>query len=108
MGAILQAMADRIGDTSTLIVAVLAFGIGAALVALAIKGLTVVVGHMRAGIYRSWWLAAAGAAAALLGWQLLGSSHHGTPSDAQAQPGLSRVPVHTGVVERKPFPIVLN
>ena len=109
MGAILQSMADRIGDTSTLLIAVLAFGVAAALAALAIKGCMALFGHMRISKSHTWWLAGGAAAVAYLGWQLLagGASQHGAPIDAQAH-GASRVPVHTGIVERKPFPIVLN
>jgi membrane fusion protein, multidrug efflux system len=106
MGAILQTVADRIGDFSTLIVAVLGFGIAAALLALTIKGSMSILGQVRAGLSRTWWLVAGSAVVAYLGWQLLAAPpQRGAPSDAQAQ--TNHVPVHTAVVERKPFPVVL-
>jgi multidrug efflux system membrane fusion protein len=110
MGAMFQALADRIGDTSTLLIIALVFGAAAALVTLAIKGGMSIVNQMRAGVSRTWLLTVGGAAAvAYLGWQLLGGgSHHAAPTEAQAQSRLSRVPVHTAIVERRPFAVVLN
>jgi multidrug efflux system membrane fusion protein len=108
MGALFQAIADRIGDTATLVVAALAFGAAAALATLVLKAGIGVLRGARAT--RQWLLAAAGAALiGYLGWQLLsGRTRERAPLDAQAHNHPSRVPVHTALVERKPFPVVLN
>jgi multidrug efflux system membrane fusion protein len=110
MGTLLQALADRIGDTPTLLIVAMAFGAAAALATLAIKGGMSIVGRMRVAVSRTWLLTVGGAAAvAYIGWQVLGGgSHHAAPTEAQAQSRLSQVPVHTAVVERKPFSVVLH
>jgi membrane fusion protein, multidrug efflux system len=106
MGAIFQTIADRIGDTSTLLLAVLFFGAVAALVALAIKGLSQILQQLRAAGTFTWVLAAViGAVGAYIGWQDL---MRGPAGAARTQSGPSRIPVHTTRVERKPFPVVLN
>jgi membrane fusion protein, multidrug efflux system len=106
MGAIFQTIADRIGDTSTLLLAVLFFGIVASLVALAIKGLGQVLQHLKQGGTFTWVLAAAiGAVGVYVGWQEL---MRGPSGAGRVQTGPSRVPVHTALVERKAFPVVLN
>ena len=106
MGAIFQTIADRIGDTSTLLLAVLFFGAVASLVALAIKGLGQTLQHLKQAGTFTWVLAAAvGAVGIFIGWQEL---THGPSGAGRVQTGPSRVPVHTALVERKAFPIVLN
>src|SRR5262249_11096150 len=109
MGATFQAIADRIGDESTLILAALFFGVVACAVALVMKGASSVLDRFRVGGMRAWLLAAGVALiAAYTGWQGL----EGRPSHGRTQAGpqgeANRVPVHTALVGRKSFPVVLN
>src|SRR5262249_13229408 len=106
MGAIFQTIADRIGDTSTLLLAVLFFGAVAALVALAITGVAQILQQLRAASSFTWVLAATiGAVGVYIGWQDLMRRPSGA---ARSQSGPSGIPVHTARVEKKPFPVVLN
>jgi len=106
MGAIFQTIADRIGDTSTLLLAVLFFGAVASLVALAVKGLGQTLQHLKQAGTFTWVLAATiGAIGVYVGWQEL---MRGPSGAGRAQTGPSRVPVHSARVERKAFPVVLN
>jgi multidrug efflux system membrane fusion protein len=107
MGAIFQSIADRIGDTGTLLLAVLFFGAVAGLVALAIKGLAWFARLVKPSGTFAWVLAAALAAVAVyIGWHGIVTSTR--VAQGQTQSGPSRIPVHTTRVERKPFPVILN
>jgi multidrug efflux system membrane fusion protein len=105
MGTLFQAIADRVGDISTLLIAALLFGMAAAVAAVVVKGGISVLRSLHAR--RPLLLAAGGLLIALLGWQLLSPSPHTrAPLDAEARGRTSRVPVHTAVVEKKSFPVI--
>jgi multidrug efflux system membrane fusion protein len=106
MGTLFQGIADRIGDVSTLLIAALLFGMAAAVAAAVVKGGISVLRGLRAR--RPWLLAAGGLLIGVLAWQLLWPSRHASaPLDAEARGRASRVPVHTALVEKKSFPVIL-
>jgi multidrug efflux system membrane fusion protein len=105
MGTLFQAIADRVGDISTLLIAALLFGMAAAVAAVVVKGGISVLRSLHAR--RPLLLAAGGLLIALVGWQLRSPSPHtSAPLDAEARGRASRVPVHTALVERKSFPVI--
>jgi multidrug efflux system membrane fusion protein len=116
MGDAGQAIADRIGDPFTILVVALCFGLAAWLLGLGVRASSRVLNAITRtlGTSGKWLLTTVVViVAAYLGWQGLGGSHHSAPRAENGQTGVAQsaqspAPVHTAVVERKAFPIVLT